>query len=101
MVRMPVGSEGVVPGSELPALIDENIQKELDLYDRLRACLTEPLDMDAAIDRYLNAIDILNPKVMELGYVRWTARRRICALAQAGEFAVEGERVNPQAFLQH
>ena len=86
---------GVVPRAELSALIDENIRKELDLYDALRSCLTEPLEMDSAINRYLNAIDIRNPKVMELGYVRWTARTRICALVSAGEFCVEGEHVFP------
>lgn len=91
-----IAHRGVVTGAEMPALVEANIEKELLLYDQLRRCLTHPMSMEEAVDRYLREIGVYSQKMMEMDYVRWTAKMRIRALANAGEFCVEGERVVPR-----
>jgi len=87
--------KGVALREELPEMVEENIKKELDLYDLLRSCLTEPMEMEKAIDKYLLAAGIRSENMLKMYYVRRTAKARILALSSAGEFLVKDERVIP------
>jgi len=91
-----VAHRGVVPGAELEALVERNIQKELDLYALLRRCLTGPTEIETLVTDYLRAAGVRSDKMVEEWFVRHTARVRILALAGVGEFSVENGMVIPR-----
>lgn len=88
--------KGTVTQEELPGLVEQNIQKELELYALLRQVILKPAPMDQVITDYIRAAGVLNEKVQEKVYVRYTAKARILALAKIGEFSIEDELVIPR-----
>lgn len=87
--------KGAVAAEELPALIDRNLQKELDLYELLRRRITGPTPMEQAVTDFIRGAGVLSPQMVEQDYVRETARARVLALIHAGEFVLEDELVVP------
>lgn len=90
-----VAHMGVVAREELSALIDRNIQKELDLYELLRRQITGPAPMDQIITEFIRGAGVLSQKMVEQDYVRFTVRARVLALIHAGEFSLEDGVVAP------
>lgn len=93
-----IAHKGVVRKEELSALIDRNIQKELDLYELLRRQITEPAPMEQVITDFIRGAGVLSQKMVEQDYVRHTAKVRVLALIHAGEFSLEDGVVLPVAF---
>ena len=89
---------GVITGAELPAVVDQNIQKELDLYELLRRRITEPMDLEQVTDDFIRASGVRSQKMLEQDFVRHTARVRIFALVHAGEFSMEENMIIPKRF---
>ncbi len=87
--------KGIIAREELAALVEENIQKELELYDLLRSQLQTPADMETAVSAFIRAAGVRSEKMVEESFVRHTARVRILALVNAGEFVLEGDVVRP------
>lgn len=93
-----VAHKGIVPKEELSALIDQNIQKELDLYELLRSKISEPTPMEQVITDFIRGAGVLSQKMVDQDYVRHTAKVRVLALAHAGEFSMENGRIVPRCF---
>ena len=93
-----IAHKGVIPKEELSALIDRNIQKELDLYELLRRQITEPTPMEQVITDFIRGAGVLSRKMVEEGYVRYTAKVRVLALVHAGEFLMEDGMILPNHF---
>ena len=91
-----VAHKGVVPGEEIDELVEQNIQKEVNLYALLRRCLTGPMEMEELVSAYIRASGVRSEKMVAEGFVRHTARVRIMALAGIGEFSVENGTVIPR-----
>lgn len=90
-----VSHNGVYPQAEMPALMDENIQKELDIYDLLRTIAVEPMEMEELVRRFIAAARIRpNIPPIEEG-TRRTSRARVFGLIHAGELALDGSIVFP------
>lgn len=87
--------KAVVPLAELPDLVEANIQKELDLYALLRRSITAPLPMEEAVTAYLLAAGIRAREMLEMFYVRHTAKVRLEALSKAGEFTIKEGVIAP------
>lgn len=90
-----VAHKGVVPKEELSALIDRNIQKELDLYELLRSQITEETSLEQIITNFIRGAGVLSQKMVEESYVRHTAKVRVLALVHAGEFLMEDGIIRP------
>jgi len=90
-----VSHRAVIPKQELSALIDENIQKELHLYDVLRLQITSPTTMDDAVTNFMLSINISASRIQQLPYMRETVKARIRTLAEAGECVIIGEEIFP------
>ena len=90
-----VAHAGVVSREELSDLVEENIQKELELYDLLRRQIPEPTELEVVTDRFIRAAGVQSQKMLETDYVRHTAKVRIFALVRAGEFALENGWIVP------
>ena len=84
-----------VPQEQFSALIDENIQKELELYDLLRHRITQPTTMDEAVTDFMLSLHISPRRVREAWYLRATVQERIRTLAEAGELILDGEKIFP------
>lgn len=91
-----VAHKGVVSGEEIDDLVEQNIQKELDLYALLRRCLTGPMEMEELVSAYIRASGVRSEKMVAETFVRHTASARILALAGIGEFSVEDGMVIPR-----
>ena len=83
----------VMPG-ELDALIEANIEKELELYRALRDYVTEPVDIEELITGFMQSCGIRSKHILQGGY-RDTVRVRIESLRHAGELVIEAGVVKP------
>jgi len=90
-----VAHKGVVLKEELSALIDRNIQKELDLYELLRSQITEETSLEQIITGFIRGAGVLSQKMVEESYVRHTAKVRVLALVHAGEFLMKDGMIRP------
>lgn len=81
-----VAHKGVVEWKDMPALVDENIRKELDIYDLLRQQLTMPKSEDEVLGDFLAAAGILQQSIEAMPFIRMTAKTRLDALIYAGEY---------------
>ena len=79
---------------EIPALVDENIQKELDLYDLLRQQITGPKSRKEVLRDFMLAAGI-QEKSLETFFIRYTAKVRLDALIDAGEYYLKDGMVIP------
>ena len=93
-----VAHKGVVTKEELSALIDRNIQKELDLYELLRSQISEPTPMEQVITDFIRGAGVLSQKMVDQDYVRHTAKVRVLALVRAGEFSMQDGMIVPNRF---
>lgn len=84
-----------VPREQFSSLIDENIQKELELYELLRCRITQPTTVDEAVTDFMLSLHISPRRVREAWYLRATVRERIHTLASAGELILNGDRIFP------
>lgn len=89
-----VAHKGVVPGAELPALVEENIRKELDLYELLRQQITQPKTKAEVLRDFLLAAGIHESR-LETFFIRYTAQVRLNALINAGEYRMQDGMVIP------
>lgn len=89
-----VAHKGVVTRDEMPALVDENIQKELDLYDLLRRQITGPKSRKEVLRDFMLAAGI-QEKSLETFFIRYTAKIRLDALIDAGEYYLKDGMVIP------
>ena len=87
--------KGVATRAEFLTLLDENIQKELDLYDLLRQKITGPVDIEDLTSEFIRASGVRSEKMVVQDYVRLTAKVRIYALVHAGEYSLKGNLVVP------
>ena len=85
---------GVTGAEALDELVEVNVRKELELYDVLRTVLTAPMEREAAITAFMEALG-LGPKAVGSPLMRHTAEMRIDALVGAGEYRREGELICP------
>lgn len=86
--------KGVIPQAEICRLIDENIEKEIALYDLLRPLLQTRISVEDAIDCYLAAVGVQGERA-KAAHIRYSALSRFKALAKAGEYIMEGGFVYP------
>ena len=77
--------DGLITPEELWDTVEQNIQKELDLYRELRALVTRPIAMDALITALMVSTGIRRSDVLEDVSYRATIRRRVESLVRAGE----------------
>lgn len=87
---------GIFTREEMPAMVDENIQKELDIYDLLRSIAVEPMEMEELVTRFMDAADIHTKFSIAQEATRSTCRARVYGLINAGEFILDGSVVRPQ-----
>lgn len=90
-----VAHKAVVGADDIDALIDENIQKELELYARLRRIVSHAMDIEEALDIFMDELGI-TPRIQRSVHTREPVRARLRTLAAAGELIIEGERVRPK-----
>ena len=86
--------KGVIPQAEICRLIDENIQKEIALYDLLRPLLQTRTPVDTAVDRYLALLGVQGERA-KTEYIRFSALSRFEALTNAGEYIIEDGFIFP------
>lgn len=89
-----IAHKGVVSREDIPALVDENIQKELDLYDLLRQQITGPKSRKEVLRDFMLAAGI-QEKSLETFFIRYTAKVRLDALIDAGEYYLKDGMVIP------
>ena len=89
-----IAHKGVVPFEEMPALVDENIQKELDLYDLLRRQIAEPKRREDVLRDFMLAAGI-QERNLNTFFIRYTAKMRLEALIDAGEYYLRDGMVIP------
>lgn len=89
-----VAHKGVVTAEELPALVDENIRKELDLYDLLRRQIPGTKPRKAVLRDFMLAAGIHESR-LETFFIRYTAGVRLDALINAGEYCMRDGMVIP------
>lgn len=87
--------EAVLLPSEFSALVDENIQKELELYERLRLTVDKPMEIEQAIEIFMDELGVTK-KVQNYEHTREPVRARLRTLAQAGELTIDGKMVMPK-----
>ena len=95
--RYPVyvtAHRGVTPPEELDELVEENVTKELELYDVLRSVITRPMEEEEAVTAFMVRLG-LRPAAVESPLMRHTARVRVRALVHAGEYRMENGLVRP------
>ena len=88
--------KGLVRPEDLEEVIDTNIQKELDLYELLRRTIDRPMEMEEAVDAFMAAAGVTGKEMTVNAFMRHTARIRVKALVNAGEFRLEGGKVIPR-----
>ena len=84
--------EAVLKPEEFSALVDENIQKELELYEKLRLTVDKPMEIEQAIDIFMDELGVTK-KVQSYEHTREPVRARLRTLAKAGELIIEGGTV--------
>ena len=87
--------KGVVLSKDMPSLIDDNIKKELELYDVIRNQISAPTLIEDAVVDFMRQRKISESRIQQSYTMRNTVRARILTLAEAGEFKIEGEYIVP------
>ncbi len=87
--------EAVLPPDEFSALVDENIQKELELYEKLRLTVSMPMEIEQAIEIFMDELGVTK-KVQSYEHTREPVRARLRTLAKAGELIIEDKTVRPK-----
>lgn len=77
--------DGLITPEELRETVEENIQKELDIYRMLKDLVHRPIAMDALITALMTSCGIRRSDVLEDVSYRLTIRRRVESLVAAGE----------------
>ena len=85
-----VAHKEVLPGQELPALVDANVDKELQIYDLLLRQMDSPMEVDELAAQLLRSADVINPSSIRADVLLQTARARVMGLVEAGELRMEG-----------
>jgi len=85
----------VLPG-ELDALIDENIEKELELYRMIKEFVTEPMEIEEMVTGFMELCGIRNKFILQFDGYRGTVKSRCRCLAFAGELDFDGKIVKPR-----
>lgn len=84
--------EAVLKPDEFSALVEENIQKELELYEKLRLTVDKPMEIEQAIDIFMDELGVTK-KVQNYEHTREPVRARLRTLAKAGELVIDGNMV--------
>ncbi len=87
--------EAVLTPGEFSMLVDENIQKELGLYEKLRLTVDRPMEIEQAIESFMDELGVTK-KVQSYEHTREPVRARLRTLAKAGELIIEGNMVLPK-----
>lgn len=87
--------EAVIERDALPGLIDENIDKELVLYDMIKNYVTEPMDIEEMVTGFMKLCGIRNKFILDFDGYRGTVKSRCRALDYAGELIYDGKIVRP------
>ncbi len=87
--------EAVLEPEEFSTLVEENIKKELELYEKLRLTVEKPMEIEQAIDIFMDELGITK-KVQSYEHTREPVRARLRTLAKAGELIIEGGIVRPK-----
>lgn len=87
--------EALVLQHELDALIDENIDKELELYELIKSYVTGPVDVEEMVTGFMKLCGIRNKFILEFDGYRETVKSRCRCLAYAGELEYDGKTVAP------
>lgn len=77
--------DGLITAEELWDTVEENIQKELDIYKQLKDLVQRPIAMDALITALMTTTGIRRSDVLQDADYRATIRRRVESLVLAGE----------------
>ena len=78
----------------LEELVEMNVRKELELYDVFRGVVTGPMETEAVVTAFMQALG-LGKKAVESPLMRHTAEMRVDALVNAGEYRREGNLIIP------
>lgn len=89
-----VAHKEVLPREALSALVDANIDKELQIYDLLLRQMDRPMGVDELAAQLLRSADVVNPSSMRADVLLQTARARVMGLVEAGELRVEDGMVS-------
>ena len=84
---------GIIRPEELDAAVEENVERELGLYEDLRKLAGEPISPEALEEEVMHAVGVYNPKIMAFHFMHVAARARINELLRTGEFRVEGNLI--------
>ena len=87
--------EATVLPDALPGLIDENIDKELELYEMIKAYVTVPMDVEEMVTGFMKLCGIRNKFILEFDGYRETVKSRCRCLDYAGELRYDGKTVAP------
>lgn len=86
---------GITPPEGLDELVELNVQKELELYDALRAVITGPMEQEEVVTAFMQSLG-LGRKAVGSPLMRHTAEMRVHALVNAGEYISEGSVIYPK-----
>ena len=84
----------VIRPDELPALVEANIQAELELYRKIREFIREPGDLEEYVVSFMKSLGVSAETYTDEVW-KHTARRRILELVHAGELILDGSVVKP------
>lgn len=90
-----VSHKGVILQNDMSALIDENIKKEIELYDIIRNQITAPTLIEDAVINFMRLRGISENRIQQSYSMKNTVKSRILTLAEAGEFTIDGDVVRP------
>ena len=82
--------DGLISRQELWETVEENIEKELEVYRQLRDLVQRPMAMDALVTAFMTSIGIRRSDVLQDVSYRATIRRRVESLVRAGEVGQRG-----------
>ena len=85
----------IVGREELSALIDANIDKELELYEMIKRFVTEPMPVEDMITAFMKHCGIRSNFILNDHGYRDTVKSRVISLDYAGELRLEGQWVMP------
>ena len=87
--------EAVVMQPELDALIDLNIDKELELYRMIIDYVSAPMEIEEMVTGFMQHCGIRNKFILGFEGYRGTVKSRVRSLEFAGELRLEGQWVMP------
>jgi len=96
-----VSHKGIIERKDMPALIDANIEKEIELYDIIRRQITAATTIEDAITDFMRIRNISEKRIQESYSLRDTVRARILTLTEAGEFSILDDKIIPTSKQQY